>query len=317
MARATLPQYAAYLLLRGAVAALRLLPTRLALLGARGLARLGWWCDRRHRRVALDNVSRVFGKDRSDPEVRRIARAGFEHLALVTVEFMLLGRLFKSDRPERCLRTRRREVLDEAAAGGKGIVFVCGHAGNWEVMGALMGRLGYPLHIVSRPIQNPLLQEWARQYRTSFGEVLVPKDGALRDVARLLHQGRHVVFMMDQHAGSGGLQVDFLGWPASTFASAAAMARKFDLAIVTGHAARTERPMEFLVEFELVARPDPLLDKDADILRMTQAINDAMGRFIRTYPEQWLWLHRRWRPVPGAGCEAPAIEATHKGQDLE
>ena len=188
------------------------------------------------------------------------------------------------------------ELIQEHDPDRKGIVFVSGHMGNWEVMGAVMGQLGAPVHAIYRPLDNLYLDRWMRDYRKSFSFFLVAKHGALPALIRAMRRGEHPGFLIDQHAGSTGTWIDFMGHPASTRLSAGALAKKFERPIIAGYTMRRRDPLKFAVRFELVARPDPQLDKDEDVLRMTEAINESFGRQIRSLPEQWLWMHRRWRP---------------------
>ncbi|MFO0984216.1 MAG: lysophospholipid acyltransferase family protein [Planctomycetota bacterium] len=294
----------AYVAVRAVQAIVSRLPVQLALWLARRTGDLACLVMPRRRAVAAEALRTTFGLAPGDAQLARLTRQAFEHIVLVAVELVLVHRRWRRAgglhaRPagllpecgELCGLQRFREIKQR----GCGAIVVTGHVGNWEVMGAIAASIGVPVSVVHRPLDNALIDRWLLALRTDFGTHLIEKQGAMKGLARALVRNENVVLLMDQHAGRGGLKLPFLGREASTFDTAARLARRFAAPIFGVFTYRLPEPLRFRMAIELVAEPDPTLDKEADVVRMTRLANDALSSAIRHHPDQWLWLHRRWR----------------------
>jgi Kdo2-lipid IVA lauroyltransferase/acyltransferase len=281
---------------RGVVGLLRMLPLGLAYAIGNGVGSLLFTIDRRHRAVALENLARAM-PERSDVERRRIARDAFRSFVLVGIELAILGKRLDPTRWRERIEVRDFEIVDEGVRDGRGCIFMTGHFGNWEVLGAWMAITGHPFHSVARPIENPLLDAFVRGMREQFGQRIVAKRGAMKELMRVLRDGGYLGFVADQDARARGIFVDFFGRAASTEPGPATLAVKLGIPIVVGVCWRTGR-FRFAAEALALLRPDPQADRDADVHRLTQEYSAALESIVRRHPEQWLWLHRRWKTQP-------------------
>ncbi|MFM7867891.1 MAG: lysophospholipid acyltransferase family protein, partial [Planctomycetaceae bacterium] len=176
----------------------------------------------------------------------------------------------------------------------------------WEISVATFGHFGFPSAVVARDLDNPWLQNWFRRFRESTGNQLVSKAGAGAEVSEILRQGGMASLLCDQDAGRSGVFVDFFGRPASTFKSIALLALQYDALVVVGGAWRlpTEQQrgaqwVRFCLTTEAVLDPRNYPDTNA-VEQLTQDFTTALERLIRKAPEQYFWVHRRWKTAPGA-----------------
>ncbi|MBI1850494.1 MAG: lysophospholipid acyltransferase family protein [Planctomycetes bacterium] len=294
----TLSDRVQYVLLRALIGFIRFLPVRAAYALGNGVGSLLFLVDRRHRAIALDNLRAAF-PEKSEDDRRSIARGAFRSFVLVAIELAMLGRRLEPENWRAQIEVREFQRVDDGTRDGRGCIFMTGHFGNWEVLGAWMAITGHPFHSVARPIDNPLVDQLLRGMREQFGQKIVTKRGALRELIRVLRDGGYLGFVADQDARSRGLFVEFFGRAASTEPGPATLAVKLGIPIVVGFCWRVA-PFRFVAEATALLRPDPSADRDADVQRLTQEYSLALESMVRRHPEQWLWLHRRWKTQPSA-----------------
>ncbi|MBK6941306.1 MAG: lysophospholipid acyltransferase family protein [Planctomycetes bacterium] len=299
--------------LRLALGLLRLLPPHWALRATDRLGDLAYLLDRRHREVALANVAKVYGGDPSAPNPRALVRRVFRHFLKVGVEFALLPKLIARRGLEGVVDIHGREHVDAALARGTGVIVFTAHLGNWEVVAAAGEPLGMRLHVVGRQMDNPKIDAFLLRERSRWVRSIIPKDGGLPRIVRALRDGDCVAMLLDQHAGRQGLVVDFLGHPASAFRAPAELAARFGFALLPGFGIRVDDSPKYRLDFEPALLPDTEAPREAEVARLTQAIADVIGKHIRRAPDQWNWLHRRWRaerarPTADATAVAPRTE---------
>jgi KDO2-lipid IV(A) lauroyltransferase len=227
--------------------------------------------------------------------MRRVARDSFRHLVACAVEILHLEAEEKRRGLEGIVHLEGRDRFAAAVAGGKGVVLATSHLGNWEVMGAMCRSLGVPFTTVYRPLDNPLLDRWVRSTRGDAGQNMVPKAGALRPMLKALRSGGVVVLLVDQDARRHGVMAPFFGVPASTIPTPAEMALRTGAVLLTGGSMRTGPGFLYKAWFDDPIEVRDTGDHDADVLRITTAINANIEAAIRRAPEQWLWTHRRWK----------------------
>ncbi len=292
-----------YLLARAVVRVVESLPAGAAVALAHGVAALMHAVMRSRVRLARAQMGDALGLDPASREVASAIRQVMRVIAYNSLWLVRLPRSVRDPRPDARERSEPpelnvgfegREHLEAERSRGRGIVFATAHLGNWEGLGAILPRLGVPVATVSRPMKNPLLQEWARRLREHGGQRLIPKDGAALPVARLLKKGGCVAFLIDQHAGSDGVRMPFFQAECSTFTSAATLARRFDAAFLPTWS-RVIGPREARVHFEPAIPCDRSLPADEDAYRMTLRFNRLLEAAIGAAPGQFLWLHRRWK----------------------
>jgi KDO2-lipid IV(A) lauroyltransferase len=281
---------------RAVAALVRLLPRRGALALGRGLGRAWGALDARHLAVAERNLAHAFPE--WDAARRRAVALGvYEHFGR-----MLLDILWLAPRPrEELLRhvvLEGEEHYHAARSRGRGTLFVTAHFGNWEVHGVTHSLVHESIGVVARPLDNPALDARLCAFRARGGNTVIYKRHALGQVLRILRENRGVAILIDQNVREGdGVFVDFLGRKASTTTVAAALALKTGCALVPTQAALGPDGVYRLV-YEPPVEVTPTGDRDADLVRITQQLTSVIEAWVRRTPEQWLWLHRRWKTRP-------------------
>lgn len=282
-----------YVLFRVMAVGVTALPYRTGLRVGAALGRGMFRTDRRHREIVLRNLQMAF------PEKSRgwhwdMARRHFEHLVRSVVEFMWLAK--NRQRVLSRITFEGHDHLERAKRAGKGIVLLLPHLGNWEIVGAM-----YPTMIktatIAFPQSNSLMNDYVDGVREAGGLEVIPTGVAIRRVLEVLRQGYLVGFLADQDAGLGGIFVDFFGRPTCTAKGPAAFALKTGAPIHVTIIRRDEQGnhhMKIHAEIPL----ERTGDQERDIRVNTQRWSAIVEEEIRKCPEQWFWVHRRWKSVP-------------------
>lgn len=260
---------------------------------SRAVADLLYIVDRKHTRVARRNIAAVYQLPYDHPRTKALARESIRNMARLIMEFILLP----EDLEEAGVVTDVEgwEKVDNVLENGKGFIFVAGHIGNWELLGAWVSATRIPISSVANPFRNPYLEKLLTQRRKRYRQNIIHKEGALLKIAKVLKKGGVVAFLMDQHAGKEEEKLDFLGIPAYTYTGPARLAARFNIPLVPGCCHRKGSDFRYKVYVADPIYPDPEKDMEEEVLRLTRRANEAIGDFIRHRPEQWLWMHRRWR----------------------
>jgi KDO2-lipid IV(A) lauroyltransferase len=298
--RSRLLDYAVYVLVRVVVCIVQALSWRGALVLARGLAWLAYHVDRRHRLVAADNVRHAFG-DLDEPAVDRLVRASYLHLSTMLVEMIRLPRVLHPNNVTDFVRFTDPAVMDLAlawAATGRPRLPLTGHFGNWEILSYVTGMAGFRGGIVARRLDNPYLDRFLAHFRRNTGLTLLDKSRDYARIVEILAQGGGVGIVCDQDAGPRGLFVSFFGRPASTFKSIALLSLEYQAPIFVLGAARVGWPMQYRIDLEDVILPEDYADHRDAPRAITQRYTQALERLVRRHPEQYFWLHRRWKHQP-------------------
>ncbi len=250
------------------------------------------------RRIVLTNLRRVFGGFVPEAEIRRLAQTHYAHLGRLVVEFLRLPWLTAARRAA-MVRVENIEAVLQAHSRGKGVLVLTGHFGNWEVA-TVTGIANFPQYrgVISF-LRRPLQPRWfdrlvtRRFRRAGFG--VFPKKGALDAIQERLAGGGVIVFVFDQYAaGSDGIPVEFFGHPAGTFRSLAILALATGAPVVPATTWR-EADGRHVLRFEDALPLIECEDVNEAIRRNTRAYNAALERLVLRHPEQWFWVHRRWK----------------------
>jgi KDO2-lipid IV(A) lauroyltransferase len=288
-----------------AVAALRALVVRLPPAAARAVGSaigLAFYAlDGPHRRLAVANLRAAF-PHRPRRECRRTARRTFAHFGRLVTAILEFSALEPAEMLRR-VEFEGAERVEQALARGRGALLFTGHFGFWEVHALVHAlRLG-PIAVVARALDNPLLDALLARIRTTTGNIVVYRRGALRRVLRHLAEGRAVAILIDQHIQSAdAVMVDFFDRPAATTAALAAVALRTGAPVIPVFALPAGRGRYRLVYEPPVEPPAP--DDPDPVRALTQRCTDVLEMYVRRYPELWLWMHRRWRDAEPAAAPA-------------
>jgi Kdo2-lipid IVA lauroyltransferase/acyltransferase len=192
-----------------------------------------------------------------------------------------------------------REIFEKTHALGKGMLLFTGHFGSWEVFNLLPLAFGYPMNLLVRRIDNPKVEAFVDSFRTFFGGKTIDKTKSARTMFRLLENGEMLGVMADLNAQEReGVFVDFFGVSASTTTSIARLALKTDAIVMPVFAVWNEEKQKYIIHFE---QPIDFIkgeNNDENINILTQKVTDAVEKYVRLYPEQWMWIHKRWNTRP-------------------
>lgn len=233
------------------------------------------------------------------PEERdRIALGTFESLGR-HLGFVSHFKKFKHEDVRDLVELVGRDNFDNAISTGRGVVFFTGHFGSWEVFNLIPPAFGFDINILVRRLDNPLVEAFVDQMRTRFGSVTLDKTRAARQMFRLLDDGKLLGILADLNVQEKeGTFVDFFGVPASTTTSIAKLAIKTNAIVMPAFAVWEEEKQKYVVYL------DPPLDyaegdNSPEAVRdLTQRITNVVESYVRKYPEQWLWVHKRWNTRP-------------------
>jgi KDO2-lipid IV(A) lauroyltransferase len=271
----------------------RIVPYRAGVCAGGALGFVSYYLLCRERKRALTHLALAFG-EKSPSWIRRTARRSFVHLGKALFEVMLMD----PSRLARTVEVRGMENLRKAIHQGKGIIFVTGHIGNWELMAHAVAAI-HSLSVIAAPIEPEQVNDMIVELRARMGvrTVLRSRPGAAKEMIRAFRENRILGILIDQDTDVESAFVDFMGTPAWTPTAAASMAIKFDAPVIFGYDRRTaDNRHTVTIEgpLDLVRTGDFEKDVVANTAMLTGKIEDA----IRSDPEQWVWMHRRWRRQP-------------------
>ncbi len=263
----------------------------------RRLGELAYGLDERHRRIALRNLAIAF-PERGEQARRKIARAAFRHIGTVLAEFSFIPKLSRQG-VEKYLWIEGLEHFRKAKEKKRGILFLTAHFGNWEWMAASFPLLtGQSAAGVFRPIDNPFLDRLVGRLRNWTGNQGIPKQKAMARILRLLKEGEAVGILLDQNvAWQEGVFVKYFGELACTNEGLALLALKTGAAVLPGFNIR-QPDGRYRVMFEPEVNLIRTGNKEHDVQANTELFTAIIEKYVREYPEQWLWLHQRWKTRP-------------------
>ncbi len=249
-------------------------------------------------RKKANNGLRIAFPEKTDRERRILARKSFENCGKSFFEFIYYSQ--KKHLPlDDLIEVEGLEHFDEALSRGKGVVSVTAHIGNWELAGMVMARKGYPITAIAREINNEGINRLMMEIHQEYGiETILRKNdwGTLKRITQVLRDNRLLAVLIDQDARVPGVFVDFFGKPARTPSGPVAMALTTGAALVTGFIVR-----ETDDRHRLIIKPVPLKKvgkRGENIIYNTWVLTQMVEEIIRRYPDQWVWMHRRWKRQP-------------------
>jgi KDO2-lipid IV(A) lauroyltransferase len=261
-------------------------------------AGLGWVAYRIfgvRKTIARDNIRRSF-PECPDREVERIALGSYQNMGRSLMEYASFARLSR----ERVLDMVEVEGLanfDAALEHGRGALLYSGHFGNWELLGAVIARCGYPVHCTDTIHTNPHTHRVINRLREAQGLKIISPHEPLAYLKTLLMNNQFVTYVADQDAGQGGIFVDFMGRPASTLRGPAILSIRLDSPIVPGFLIRVGIDRHKAVCGKPLW-PDKTLRGNAAIIDLTVRFTAVLEEFVRRHPDHYFWVHRRWKTKP-------------------
>lgn len=253
------------------------------------------------QRIAVDNMRQVFGDRYSEKEYRQLAAQVTRGVARTMVELLKFPYLTQ-EQIQALVTVEGIEHLRAALAQGRGAIMVTAHYGNWELLGPVITGADLPCTAVARDSEETFTANLINRARQSHGVEVLAREN-LRGMLRTLRENRILSILPDQHAWGGSIIVDFLGRPAATAVGPATLALRTGCAVVPGFCRRLPEG-GFAVEFRPALQMRWTGDREADVRSNTILVNQVLEQEILAHPEQWLWLHRRWKvqhaPAPHA-----------------
>ena len=246
---------------------------------------------RRNLEIALPELSAT--------EKEKIIRGTFESLGR-HLGFVSHFRKFQHEDIRNLVEVvGKEENFDKAYAKGKGVLFFTGHFGSWEVFNLLPPAFGFGMNILVRRIDNPLVESFVDNFRIRFGSVTLDKTKSARKMFRVLENGELLGILADLNVQEKeGVFVDFFGIESSTTTSIAKLALKTGAVVLPAFAVWEESKRKYVVYLEPPVEYEKTENPEADIVNLTQDITNVVERYVRKYPEQWLWIHKRWNTRP-------------------
>ncbi len=273
------------------------LPRPLSRVFAIGLAQMVYLLHPRLRRVGMRNLEMAF-PEKTEAERTRILRGEFTSLGRQLAEVCQFPR-YTRENIEQVVVYDGLENYEQAHARGKGLLFLTAHLGAWELSAFAHSLHGHWLHVVMRPMDNAYLDRLLQGYRTMHGNKVVDKDDFVRGLLAAMKAGEDVGILMDTNmTPPQGIFVDFFGIPACTASGLARIALRTDAAVVPGFTIWDEALGKYRLRFDPALELIRTGDQEADVAANTQRFTKAIEDYARQYPEQWLWVHRRWKTRP-------------------
>ena len=273
-----------WLAARLALATLAWTPLPVAHALGRIYGRVIYFVARRARRIALGNLETAGIGDRE-----RIVRGAATSCGRLLVTFARLPRMDSRNISE-CVRFEGREHLEAAKQRGRGVLMATAHLGNWELCAFAFALLQEPLHIVVRPLSNPWIDELVERYRAMPGNRIVHWKGAARPILRALRSNAAAGVFVDHNTTPGaGVFIDFFGVKALVGTALARIAHCSGAAVTPAYAVWSEQERRYILHVE------PEVEMTGDVAVDTQRIHARIEAAIRKYPDQWIWMRRRWQ----------------------
>lgn len=272
---------------------LGLLP--LSILSFKGsiLGRIGFFVARKERAKTLQSLEKAYGDSMDGADRRKLGSKAWANLGRNAFEMIRWASWSHEKVAAQVVRVTGWEHAQKAIAKGKGVLCITAHLGHWELLAAYVGSRT-PIAVVAKPLYDPRLDKIVTDFRSKWGGPVIPRGGALKGILQALKENRLIGMLMDQDTGSDGIFVPFFGRPTWAQTGAARIAQKSGAALVPFFLVRgTDGKFELHVEPEIEMGPGP-----EGVVAATAAYTAVIERYVRAYPDQWVWMHERWRSTP-------------------
>ncbi|HEX8776387.1 MAG TPA: lysophospholipid acyltransferase family protein [Pyrinomonadaceae bacterium] len=286
-----------YMAARSILTGLGLLPRPMAIALGRGIGRIAYTFGGRLRRTGERNLELAL-HDLSERERASILRGCFQNLGRLLGEFSHLERATPETLRDR-IECEGLENLEAARAAGRGVILFTGHLGAWELSSFALSAFGYPMSFLARRIDNPKVEQIVEKTRTRFGNRSIDKRSAARPMLRTLRAGGTVGILVDLNTHPHeAIFVDFFGIPASTTSGLATLALRTGAAVLPVFIPWDEKRQRFILRVDPPLEIERSGDEAEDVRRLTALFTSIIESYVRRFPQQWLWIHRRWNTRP-------------------
>ncbi len=285
------------LVLKIVICMLQILPMEMCARFCRGLAWLLADVIKFRRRVIEENLRGVY-PDITPRKIREMTREMWYHLCLMGCEIAQAPRKIHDSNWRKYVFIRDKVQMTNYLIDYRPLVAVSGHFGNFEMGGYVTGLLGMPSYTVARTLDNPYLDKFINAFRAHNGQFILPKDGSATAIQEVLDSGGILTLLGDQHAGTKGCWVEFLGRPAACHKAVALFTLSGNAPMMVSYCRHTDQPLHFEIGCTGVADPLEMPPEMRDVTVLTQWYNDRLGAAIAMAPEQFWWVHRRWKEKP-------------------
>ncbi|MCE5269389.1 MAG: lysophospholipid acyltransferase family protein [Planctomycetaceae bacterium] len=294
MLRRKIIDYSVYLVVRILICIVQAIRLETGVQLARGLAWL--FCDVLKIRASVvdDNLAHSF-PEMSPAERRGVARRMWDHLFLLVLEVAHTPRKIHETNWRDHIRLNNDGELIRCMLDDRPVLVVTGHLGNFEVGGYGLGILGFPTYTVARTLDNPYLDRFLNRFRAATGQYIIPKNGGFDQILAVLDRGGTMAFLADQYAGPKGCWVEFFGRQASAHKAIALLALENNARVSVCRARRLDRPMQFEMRNYAIVDPQSAEPAMGTVPGLTQWYTSRLEELIRAIPDQYWWLHRRWK----------------------
>jgi Kdo2-lipid IVA lauroyltransferase/acyltransferase len=263
---------------------------------ARVIARFGFWFPKL-RRTGERNLELAF-PDLSESERRGLLLGSFENLGRMLPIFSRFNQA-RGERLKNLIECQGLEHLDAAMQQQRGVILFTGHIGAWELSSFGLSLFDHPLSFLVRRIDNPKIEAMIDRARRSFGNRTIDKTSAAREMLQILRGGGTLGILVDLNTlDREAIFVDFFGRPASTTFIVAKLALRTGAAVLPVFAPWDAEKKRFLLIVDEPLQVERTGDEEEDVRRLTQQYTSVVEKYVRRYPDQWLWIHRRWKTRP-------------------
>lgn len=288
--------YLIYICVRILIAVAQMIPLRVGDDLSRVLAFLFARVLRIRYRVADENLRHAFPELSAKDRAKLIERM-WHHLFLLVLEVAHTPRILHEENWRRFVKLKNVRELVRLLLEDRPLILITGHFGNFEFGGYVLGLLGFPTHTIARPLDNPFLDRFVNRFRSARGQHIIPKVGGSEKSEAVLRSGGTMAFLADQSAGRKGCFVQFFGRPASAYKAIALLAVQYDAPIAVVYVRRLGAPMQFEMGVQAILDPREVSGPDP-VTAITQWYTSQLEEVIRKAPEQYWWIHRRWKDQP-------------------
>ena len=286
-----------YRLITSIISLLNFLPRHAAISVGGSLGKLAFLLIHDARRRTLSNLSQAFGDEKNEKELRELGSKVFENVGKNVADAVRLKKM-KWEDIDRIVEIEGLEHFDQAYGLGKGLIALTGHIGNFELLAAWFSLRGYNVSVIGRELYDPRLDRLLVENRESVGLENIPTRAGVKPIIRALKAGRTLGVLADQDSTQvRGVFVNFFGRPARTPVGPILLPYKTASPIIPMAIVRTQKN-----RYKIIVKPPVVLtfseDREKDILDVTQRCTKVLELIIREYPDQWLWMHARWKHKP-------------------